>query len=94
MQIHSFVLPLFYIVYQGFSYLLDWYYYTLNVVSIFMYFLILSNIVGIHQCSILDSTLFLILVNYVPNHVISNSAVYACDTTPYSKYNEVSDLWQ
>ena len=37
---------------------------------------------------------FLIYINDLVNDVICNIAIYADDTTFYSKYNQTSDLWQ
>ena len=45
---------------------------------------------GVPQGSILGSTLF-ILYN---DDVICDIAIYADDTTLYSKYDQASDLWQ
>ena len=49
---------------------------------------------GVPQRSILGLTLFLLYINDLPNDVICNIAIYADDTTLYSKCNQVSDLWQ
>ena len=46
------------------------------------------------QESILGSTLFLLYINDLPYDVISNIAIYADDTTLYSKCDQASDLWQ
>ena len=45
------------------------------------------------QGSILGPTLFLLYINDLPDDVICNIAIYADDTTLYSKCNHVSDLW-
>ena len=50
--------------------------------------------VGVPHCSILGPTVFLLDINDLPNDVISNIAVFADDTTLYSKCEQVSDLWQ
>ena len=44
------------------------------------------------QRSILGPTLFLLYINDLPD-VICNIAIYAYDTTPYSKCDQASDLW-
>ena len=49
---------------------------------------------GVPQGSILVPTLFLLYVNELPDDVICNIAIYADDTTPYSKFDQASDLWQ
>ena len=49
---------------------------------------------GVPQVSILDSSLFLLYINDLPNNVICNIAIYADDTTLYSKCNQTYDLWQ
>ena len=46
------------------------------------------------QGSILGLTLFLLYINDLPDNVICNSAIYADDTTLYSKCDQASDLWQ
>ena len=49
---------------------------------------------GVPQGSILDPAIFLLLINDLPDNVICNIAIYADDTTLYSKSDQVSDLWQ
>ena len=46
------------------------------------------------QGSILGPTIFLLYINDLPDHVIYNIAIYAEDTTLYSKCDRASDLWQ
>ena len=48
--------------------------------------------VGVPQGSILDPTLFLLYINDLSDDVICDIAIYADDTTPYSKYDQASVL--
>ena len=45
------------------------------------------------QGSILGLTLFLSCISDLPDDVICNTAIYAVDSTLYSKCDQVSDLW-
>ena len=45
------------------------------------------NNVGVTQCFILGSTIFLLYINDLPEDVICDIAISACDTTLYSKFN-------
>ena len=49
---------------------------------------------GVLQGSILGLTLFLLYSNDLPDDVICNIAIYADDTTLYSKCDQASDLRQ
>ena len=49
---------------------------------------------GFPQGSILGPTLFLLYINDLPDNVICDIAIYANDTTFYSKCDWASDLWQ
>ena len=44
------------------------------------------------QGSILGPTIFLLYINDLPDDIICNIAMYADDTTIYSKCDQVSDL--
>ena len=49
---------------------------------------------GAPQVSILGPTLFLLYISDLPDDVICIIAIYADDTTLYSKCSQASDLWQ
>ena len=49
---------------------------------------------GVPQGSILGPTLFLPRIKDLSDDVICNIAIYANDTTLYSKCDQTSDLWQ
>ena len=49
---------------------------------------------GVPQDSILCSTFFLLYINDLPHDVICKIAIFADDTTLYSKCCQASDLWQ
>ena len=49
---------------------------------------------GVPQGSILGPTPFLRNINDLPDDGICNIAIYADDTTFYSKFDQASDLWQ
>ena len=49
---------------------------------------------GVPQGSNLGRTLFLLYINNLPENVICDIAIYADDTTLYSKCDKASDLWQ
>ena len=49
---------------------------------------------GLPQGFILGPTLFLLYIHDLPDDVICDIAIYADDTTLYSKCDQASDLWQ
>ena len=49
---------------------------------------------GVHQRPILGPKLFLLYINDLPDDFLYNIAIYANDTTIYSKCTQASDLWQ
>ena len=49
---------------------------------------------GVSQGSILDPTLFLLYINDLADDISCDIAIYADDTTLYSKCDQASDMWQ
>ena len=49
---------------------------------------------GVPHGFILGLPLFLLYINDLPEDVICDIAIYADDTTLYSKCDQASDLWQ
>ena len=49
---------------------------------------------GLSQCSVLGPTLFLLYLNDLLDDVICDIAIFADNTTLYSKCDQASDLWQ
>ena len=49
---------------------------------------------GVPEGSILGPTFSLLYTNDLPDDVICDIAIYADDTTLYSKCDQASDLWQ
>ena len=49
---------------------------------------------GVPQSSVLGPALFLLYINDLPDYAICDIAVFADDTTLYSKCDWASDLWQ
>ena len=48
---------------------------------------------GVSQGSILDPTLFLLYINDLADDISCDIAIYADDTTLYSKCDQASDMW-
>ena len=49
---------------------------------------------GVPEGFILGPTFFLLYINYLPDDVICNIAIYADNTTLNSNCDQASDLWQ
>ena len=49
---------------------------------------------GVPQGSILGPAFFLLYINCLLDYIICNIAIYADDSTLYSKYDQAPDLWQ
>ena len=49
---------------------------------------------GVLQGFILGHTLLLLYINDLPDDVVCDIAIYADDTTVYSKCDQACDLWQ
>ena len=48
----------------------------------------------VRQGSILGPTVFMLYINDLPDDITCNIAIYADDTTLYSKCDHASNLWQ
>ena len=49
---------------------------------------------GVSWCFIFCTTPFFLCINDLRDDVVFNNAIYADDTTLYSKFDQASDLWQ
>ena len=58
------------------------------------FFTRISRNAGVPQASILNSVLFLLSFNELPDDVICNIAIYADGTLLYTNVDQVPSMWQ